>query len=361
MILFDYLVLFACGLALIMAIGLFLRPLRFRNGIFACLLIISGFMNFFLYVFHTKLILKFPHIFFFQVPAALCLGPLVYFYILSLTDDKNSMTKKDRLHFIPALTLFLFMIPYISLPGNEKIEILKQVMNRDGYLSILYTGAASVSIMTVYSFTSIKIIWSRLKSGNPIQNIIKFFFVLLILILFVEIISVFYILTINFFLMRISNIIISFVILNLYLLSQRYPYLLQHGTIPVKKAPYSKSHLKRIDIKNLAENLKLLMEEDKFYCDEDITLGRLSDALEITPHQLSEFLNEHYKKNFNNFINSYRVEEAKKLLVEEPSRNTLSIAYASGFNSYSAFHSSFKKETGMSPADFRRKMLQNKT
>ena len=96
------------------------------------------------------------------------------------------------------------------------------------------------------------------------------------------------------------------------------------------------------------------MEEEKIYCDEDLSLSRLSKALEITMHQLSQFLNEHHGKNFNSYINSYRIWEAKNYLKEEPARNALSIAYAIGFNSYSAFFSAFKKEEGMSPADFRK-------
>jgi len=98
-----------------------------------------------------------------------------------------------------------------------------------------------------------------------------------------------------------------------------------------------------------------IMEEEKFFCDEDLSLSRLSEALGLTRNQLSQFLNTHYKKNFNNYINAYRIEEAKKIIVEEPARQILSIALAVGFNSYSSFHSTFKKMTGHSPADFRKK------
>ncbi len=354
----DYFIIFASGLAIIMAAGLVLRPLRYRNAVFAVLLLLAGYINFFMYLFHTQSIVNYPHIFFLQSPVGLSIGPLVYFYVKSLAEDKKSMQKKDWLHFVPALAMLISMAPYITLSGNEKIEILNLLIKEDKYRFILYTGVISVSFMVAYTILSIKIIGSRFKSGNPVHDVIKFFFLILILLLAIGILSVFSLITLNMKLMRINNILISILYISLYLMSQRYPYLLQHGTVPGMGDGHSKSRLRSINIKNLDKNMRLLMEEDKFYCDEDITLARMSDALEITPHQLSEFLNEHYKKNFNNFINGYRVGEAKKLLVDEPNRNTLSIAYASGFNSYSTFHSSFRKETGMSPAEYRRKKLR---
>ena len=109
-----------------------------------------------------------------------------------------------------------------------------------------------------------------------------------------------------------------------------------------------------MDLGKIDNQLKIIMEEEKFYCDEDLTLKRLSEALEISTHQLSEFLNGYYKMNFKNFINSYRIKEAKILLSEQPGRNTLSIAFAAGFNSYTTFYYQFKKKEGMSPNDFRR-------
>jgi YesN/AraC family two-component response regulator len=144
-----------------------------------------------------------------------------------------------------------------------------------------------------------------------------------------------------------------------YLISQRYQYLLQFGSVPSRKKVQARSYLDRVDINKLETQLKVIMEQEKLFCDERLTLPRLSEALGITTHQLSEYLNEYHRKNFNNFVNSFRINEAKKILVNDLNKNIHDIAYSVGFNSYSAFHSSFKKETGNSPADYRQKIHPN--
>ncbi|HPD77772.1 MAG TPA: helix-turn-helix domain-containing protein, partial [Spirochaetota bacterium] len=94
------------------------------------------------------------------------------------------------------------------------------------------------------------------------------------------------------------------------------------------------------------------------FADEDISLKKLADELDITTHQLSQILNEKIKKNFNTFINEFRVEEAKSLLVEEADRSILSISLAVGFNSYTTFCTTFSKYTGMSPSNYRKRFLK---
>jgi len=97
------------------------------------------------------------------------------------------------------------------------------------------------------------------------------------------------------------------------------------------------------------------MIEEKLYRDEDLTLKKLADHLSLKPNQLSEFLNNHLNRNFNSYVNFYRVEEAKKILIEEMERTIISIAYLVGFNSKSVFNTSFSKFTGMSPAQYRKR------
>jgi len=106
--------------------------------------------------------------------------------------------------------------------------------------------------------------------------------------------------------------------------------------------------------------MKLLFDVEKIYCDEDLSLGRLAEMLEIRPDQLSELINEELKTNFSAHINHYRIEEAKNLLLSEPDRSVLSIAFAVGFNTKSSFYESFQKFTDMNPKSYR-KLTPNKS
>jgi AraC-like DNA-binding protein len=96
------------------------------------------------------------------------------------------------------------------------------------------------------------------------------------------------------------------------------------------------------------------INEEKPYLDPDLSLRSLAKQVDIHPNQLSWLLNESMGKNFNEFINHYRV-EAFKLLSKDPSNKHLtliSLAYESGFNSKTVFNTYFKKETGLIPKEF---------
>jgi AraC-like DNA-binding protein len=65
-------------------------------------------------------------------------------------------------------------------------------------------------------------------------------------------------------------------------------------------------------------------------------------------------LNEHFHKNFSDYINSLRIEEAKKILQDPANNKTiLEILYETGFNSKASFNAYFKKETGLTPTEFK--------
>jgi AraC-like DNA-binding protein len=99
------------------------------------------------------------------------------------------------------------------------------------------------------------------------------------------------------------------------------------------------------------------MKEEKLYTSEDLNLQSLSARLLITPHQLSSILNDSFSKNFNSFTNSFRIREAKRLLLQNPEKTILEIAFLVGFNSTSSFYTFFFRDTGVSPGAYRKKMI----
>ncbi|GEO19712.1 hypothetical protein CQA01_02460 [Cyclobacterium qasimii] len=100
--------------------------------------------------------------------------------------------------------------------------------------------------------------------------------------------------------------------------------------------------------------LLALFDAEKPYLDSDLSLRSLANHLEMHPNQLSWLLNESIGKNFNEFVNHYRV-EAFKEIANDPKNSHLSLiglAYDSGFNSKTVFNTYFKKETGLTPKQF---------
>lgn len=95
------------------------------------------------------------------------------------------------------------------------------------------------------------------------------------------------------------------------------------------------------------------VETHRPYLDPNLNLSELSYKLALTPRELSELLNGSIGVHFFDFINGYRVEHAKTLLLESPKRSIIQILHESGFNSKSSFNTAFKKHTGATPSAYR--------
>ena len=98
------------------------------------------------------------------------------------------------------------------------------------------------------------------------------------------------------------------------------------------------------------------MKDEKLYQEPQLTLQNLADKIEVPSYQLSQAINEGMNMNFYDLVNSYRVEEAKRLLLDEKNKNLtiLSVGFEAGFNSTTTFNTVFKKFTGLTPAEFKR-------
>jgi AraC-like DNA-binding protein len=128
-----------------------------------------------------------------------------------------------------------------------------------------------------------------------------------------------------------------------------------------EKPRYQKAGLHRDKVDDLVGRITDLMEQDKIYCEPDLTLQDLARRLHSSTHQISQVINEGMKKNFYDLVNGYRVQEAKRLLLDPKTRNytIISVGHDAGFNSKTTFNTVFKKFTGLTPSDYRQKQLDD--
>ncbi len=103
------------------------------------------------------------------------------------------------------------------------------------------------------------------------------------------------------------------------------------------------------------------MREEAPYLNPDLSLRSLAALVDMNPNQLSWLLNESLGKNFNEFINHYRVETFKSLAKDPANANitVIGLAYESGFNSKTVFNTYFKRESGFTPKEFLKDQHRN--
>ena len=101
-----------------------------------------------------------------------------------------------------------------------------------------------------------------------------------------------------------------------------------------------------------AQRLTHWMHETKPYLNPDFQLMDLRQVLPMNRTYLSQFINETYGCSFYQFVNRYRIEEAKRLMTEQPNLKMTDVAAQSGFSSPSVFAQTFSKVTGMSPREW---------
>jgi AraC-like DNA-binding protein len=105
----------------------------------------------------------------------------------------------------------------------------------------------------------------------------------------------------------------------------------------------------------IANNLEKVMKEEQPYLNKNLSLNLLADKLNSRTHIVSYVLNTHYNVNFYNYINNFRIDYCKALL-KNPKKQHLSmegIALEGGFGSKSTFNTLFKKQSGMTPTQYK--------
>lgn len=273
--------------------------------------------------------------------------PILYIHFKSLFDAQYVISfRKILFHALPFLVIFACLFYYILILGYRKYVFYPSGIYLISFLflqNIFYFYLMLKEIKTIKETSSNK---SKLKLFRfLLASALVIFSIKLILFI------VWNILKYNDICIFITGIffLIVFIIINSFVIfSLNNPELL----LGVEK--YQSSSISKEELNKYMAAVDGFMTQGKSFTDPLLSLERLSKHIKIPEKLLSQVINQSSGLNFNDFINRYRIDHAKKLMQGQNSMKVLEIAYECGFNSKTTFNSAFKKFTGMTPSEFKK-------
>ena len=307
-------------------------------------------------------------------PKAYWYGVLIYFYVRELTSPIHVTIKGGQwCHFAPAALHVITAWSLFFLSSEQQSATL---FNKDNSLLSLALGPISLTLsilhMTTYLALSFRLLRrhrQRIKqSYSSIEAIsLNWLTYLLVGIFIIYSIWLVNVIITHFYEHGISltNVLTISVVMLIYIMGylglrqvEVYSFELQNpdaNSHVEQTEKYKSSPLTDSISLELIGQLKQLMDSKQPYLNNQLSLTQLAEQLDVAPHYLSQAINEQLQQNFFDFINHYRLEEAKRRLaaVECKKDSILTIAMDSGFNSKSSFYKAFKKESDLTPSQYR--------
>jgi AraC-like DNA-binding protein len=291
-------------------------------------------------------------------------GPTLFFTIVVTTHREFVFKYKHILNVLPFLLHLGFMISQFHIYDYEtKYTLLQNGFPYNMPWSKLFACANYIQF-AIYGILALRVLsgvrkkMSKTSSQSIERNIFYFKF------LIYDFITVWGINAIAMFVPlsgTISAILLMLTVLNIFFIANaivfqglKFPEIF-HEEVS-NKQKYEKNLLTELEKNKYAEKLREYMITQKPYLNPALSLSDLAEKLGLSAYTLSQVMNLALKQNFYDFVNSYRVEESKKLFTSENGNGStiLEVIYKSGFNSKSVFNVAFKKYTGTTPREFKK-------
>ena len=309
------------------------------------------------YLFITEEIYNYPFLLGIEQPFPLLHGVFLYFYVSFLTNQLPENKKFLLLHFLPATILYVWLIPFFIFPAEQKIHIYRTQGAGYELLNILRTYANQITGVVYVSLSAFLIRRHRKNIRDQFSDLEKINLQWLQVLTFS--LGGIWILVIFF---RSEMLVLTGMVLFVFLIGffgVRQADIFSPKQIKAEdeseqKKKYPKSGLTEEASDTLHDALIRLMTADALYKKSDLSINDLSSRLGIHSNYLSQIINQKEKKNFYDFVNTYRIEEFKRLIAMPRNQHLtlLSVAYDCGFNSKSSFNRYFKKATGQTPSEY---------
>ena len=354
----------------------------------------------------TKYQFVFPWFMYFSFIANWAYGPLAYSYFVSV-QNKAFPAYYLRLHLIPFVSLLILYLPMITSGLQNRQAIVLSGFAKDSFYAVITPGIVIGSYihLLIYSVLIYRMsrafsdwknsnVWAKwycysflifalnfiffgvLKSAGIIHTYWDYSiaFSMFAMVAMMMVISLFQPAFFNGF--TVSDLVFAstpgdtILVLENELPGRQNPNHEDSAILTSPEKPtgekvshglqkYKNSGLTPQVSLELAQKLSFLMKSEKMYQDYNLRLDTLAEKLQLTRHHTSQLINEYYKMNFFEYINSLRVEEAKTLLTDRNKSDLTvkEIGYQTGFNNKVSFFKAFKLSTGMTPNEYRQQKL----
>jgi len=292
-------------------------------------------------------------------------GPAIYLYVSALTQQNLRLQWRHALHLLPALVLML-CIAIFSLSSNDlrhiaiagqgfPSKIVDLIWDLSTLVPLIYAAAAAwlarrysgdlkheyshfsttelswlnaltLGVLASWGWTMLVHVVAKFSSGETADHL------------------------------GIADNYITFILINAF-----FAYSLTYAhQLLVTKPERNRETAEDEPSESAIDRVRKAMEVEKAYLKKNLNLEQFSARVELPAKEVSAVINKHFGTNFFEFVNSYRVEEAKALLADANNTDMtiLDILLQSGFNSKSAFHRFFSRLVGMSPTEYRKQVQQ---
>jgi AraC-like DNA-binding protein len=297
------------------------------------------------------------------MPFLYLIGPGLWFYInFMLRPDREKLRPVEYWHFAPAILIFLLASPYYFSDPAAKAAYLAQLTpgkvelpaNRAFYFGghLLQTAA--------YLFVlrpKVRRAASVLRSTPVLQWLRRLFLLLTALL------AIYFATFVTFIFFENIRAEARFgfeVVLALFIHFNFWLILRESAILKGETAATASENNGGISPRQAAllkTRILNLMEVEKPYLEPDFTLSDLTDRLNSNTYYVSQTINQELGQTFPEFINTFRVETARRLL-RESDMKILAVALESGFNNKNTFNRVFKKLTGMTPSAYRKRQCR---
>ena len=316
---------------------------------------------------------EWPSLYFIPELAYYLDGALLFLCIKSLVFRDFSLKKIDLLHLLPLIAYVIFIsTTFYSHSFEQRQEMLynEYFVYSASFVSLEFLCKLVRVFYAIACLTLIiryKHILQNTKSNiekihiNWLKGLVIGFMVVMLsetLLASVKVVSLFEPFNFGVFMyIGLTGNYASFILINLLVFTA-----IRHFVI-FEQVTGEESTKKSIDDQfvnpEMAAEVDAAMLKSKAYMEPDITLDTLAESLSLIPRDLSMLINRHFGINFYEFINKYRIEEAKKMLINPEYKNTTitDIYLAVGFNSKSVFYTFFKKFENVTPTQFRQSSI----